>query len=170
MMAVEEIQAWLFQIEPLPGESLSHFLGRFRRSNDLTPGGLARAAGFGGGAIISRWEKFRFNPPPSPNQLAALAVVVGIEVERLVEMLPPAGLGMKMEPIRLCGACYGESACHRIEWQLKSIDRCHNHQLRLLSECPKCGARFKVPALWVDGWCQRCFTPFGEMAASQKPI
>ena len=60
-MEVEEIQAWLFQIEPLPRESLSHFLGRFRRSNDLTPGGLAGAAGFGG-AIISRWEKFRFNP------------------------------------------------------------------------------------------------------------
>ena len=108
MMEVEEIQAWLFQIEPLPGESLSHFLGRFRRANDLTPGGLAKAAGFGG-AIISRWEKFRFNPPPSPSQLAALAVVVGVEVERLVEMLPPVGMGMKMEPIRLCGACYGES-------------------------------------------------------------
>jgi transcriptional regulator with XRE-family HTH domain len=167
MMAVEEIQAWLFQIEPLPGESLSHFLGRFRRSNDLTPGGLAGAAGFGG-AIISRWEKFRFNPPPSPSQLAALAVVVGVEVERLMEMLPPAGMGMKMEPIRLCGACYGESPHHRIEWQLKSVDRCHNHQLRLLSECPKCGARFKVPALWVDGWCHRCFTPFGEMKEFQK--
>jgi hypothetical protein len=76
MIEVDEIQSWLFQIEPLPGESLSHFLGRFRRSNDLTPGGLASAAGFGG-AIISRWEKFRFNPPPSPSQLATLAVVVG---------------------------------------------------------------------------------------------
>ena len=66
--------------------------------------------------------------------------------------------------------CYGESPHHRIEWQLKSVDRCHQHQLRLLSECPKCGARFKVPALWVDGWCQRCFTPFGEMKECQKSI
>jgi hypothetical protein len=30
MMEVDEIQHWLFQIEPLAGESLSHFLGRFR--------------------------------------------------------------------------------------------------------------------------------------------
>ena len=101
MMDAEEIQAWLFQIEPLPGESLSHFLGRFRRSNDLTPTGLATAAGLG--AVIARWEKFRFNPPPSKQQLAMLATLVGIEVERLMEMLPPAGMGMKMEPIRLCG-------------------------------------------------------------------
>jgi hypothetical protein len=59
----------------LCGCSLSHFLGRFHRSNDLTPGGLANAAGFGT-TIIARWEKFRFNPPPSPSQLAAVAVVV----------------------------------------------------------------------------------------------
>ena len=167
-MAAEDIQAWLFQIEPLPGESLSHFLGRFRRSNDLTPAGLGSAAGLG--AVIARWEKFRFNPPPSEQQLSMLATLVGVDVKRLAEMFPLAGMGMKMEPIRLCGACYGESPYHRIEWQLKSVDRCHKHQLRLLSECPKCGARFKVPALWVDGWCHRCFTPFADMAASQKNI
>ena len=168
MMAAEEIQAWLFQIEPLPGESLSHFLGRFRRSNDLTPTGLVTAAGLG--AVIARWEKFRFNPPPSGQQLAALAILMGVEVERLVEMLPPAGMGMKMEPIRLCGACYGESPCHRIEWQLKATDGCQQHGLRLLSECPNCGARFKIPALWVDGWCHRCFTAFGEMGECQKSM
>ena len=85
MMEVDEIQAWLFQIEPLPGESLSHFLGRFRRANDLTPGGLAKAAGFGG-AIISRWEKFRFNPPPSPSQLAALAVGLVMANHLIIEL------------------------------------------------------------------------------------
>ena len=80
------------------------------------------------------------------------------------------GKGMKMEPIRLCGTCYGESPYHRIEWQLKSVDRCQQHQLRLLSECPLCGARFKAPALWVDGWCRRCFTTFGKMKELQKSI
>jgi hypothetical protein len=45
-----------------------------------------------------------------------------------------------------------------------------NCTLRLLSECPKCGARFKVPALWVDGWCQRYFTSFGEMKECQQSI
>ena len=64
----------------MSGKSLRHFLGRFRRANDLTPGGLANAAGFGT-TIIARWEKFRFNPPPSPSQLAAVAVVaVGVSV------------------------------------------------------------------------------------------
>ncbi|MEP6544364.1 hypothetical protein NDI47_19730 [Microcoleus vaginatus GB1-A2] len=49
---------------------------------------MGKMAGLGG--AIARWEKFRFNPPPSLEQ----------------EMLPPPGVGMKLEPIRLCGACY----------------------------------------------------------------
>jgi len=168
MMEASDLQPWLFRVEPFEGESISHFLGRFRRANDLTPSGLAKAAGLGG--AIARWEKFRFNPPPSRQQLEALAVVVGVEADRLVQMLPPAGVGMKMEPIRLCGACYAESPCHNIEWQFKTTQGCDRHQLSLLSECPNCGARFKVPALWADGWCQCCFLPFPEMVESQKPI
>ena len=66
-MEVGEINPWLFQVEPYPGESLSHFLGCFRRANDLTTTGLGKAAGVGGampaaGGAIARWEKFRFNP------------------------------------------------------------------------------------------------------------
>ena len=101
-------------------------------------------------------------------QLEALAVVVGVDVDRLVQMLPPAGVGMKMEPIRLCAACYTEFPCHKIEWQLKVIQGCERHNLSLLSECPNCGARFKVPALWVDGCCQRCFMTFADMTKYQK--
>ena len=97
-MEAIEIEPWLFRVEPLEGESLSHFLGRFRRANELTPTGLGKMARLGG--AIARWEKFRFNPPPSLQQLDALAVVVGVEGHRLQEMLPPPGVGMKLEPIR----------------------------------------------------------------------
>ena len=168
MIEAIDIQPWLFRVEPLEGESLSHFLGRFRRANELTPTRLGKMAGLGG--AIARWEKFRFNQPPSPQQLEALGAVVGVEGERLQEMLPPPGVGMKLEPIRLCGACYAQSPCHRIEWQFKTTQGCHRHGLRLLSECPNCGARFKVPALWVDGWCQRCFLTFSKMTNSQKSL
>lgn len=174
-MEAPEIQPWLFQIEPLEGESLSHFLGRFRRANELTPTGLGKAAGVGSampgaGGAIARWEKFRFNPPPSRQQLEALAQVVGVGADRLAQMLPPLGVGMKMEPIRLCAACYVESPCHKIEWQFKVMQGCSSHNLTLLSECPKCKKRFKVPAEWVNGWCPRCFLPFVEMIAFQKLI
>ena len=166
-MEAIELQPWLFRVEPLDGESLSHFLGRFRRANKLTPNGLGKMAGLGG--AIARWEKFRFNPPPSLQQLEALAAVVGVEREQLQEMLPPPGVGMKLEPPRLCGACYAESPCHKIEWQLKGMQGCDRHKLRLLSECPNCGARFKVPALWTEGCCQPCFMEFGKMTEYQKP-
>ncbi|MCP6761349.1 MAG: TniQ family protein [Fischerella sp. CENA71] len=167
-MEAGDINPWLFQVEPYQGESLSHFLGRFRRANDLTPTGLGKAAGLGG--AIARWEKFRFNPPPSPQQLEDLAKVVGVDADRLAQMLPPAGVVMKIEPIRLCAACYAQSPCHKMEWQFKVTQGCKSHKLTLLSECPNCGARFKIPALWVDGWCQRCFMTFTEMVKWQKVI
>jgi hypothetical protein len=47
-MKTGEINPSSFQVESYPGESLSNFLGRFRRANDLTTTGLAKAAGVGG--------------------------------------------------------------------------------------------------------------------------
>jgi len=163
-----DIEPWFFRAEPFEGESISHFLGRFRRENDLTSTGLSNAAGLGG--AIARWEKFRFNPRPSGKELADLSAVVGVSAETLANMLPPNGVAMKHEPIRLCGACYTEQAFHRIEWQYKTTNRCIRHGLALLSECPKCGTRFKIPSLWIEGHCQRCFMSFAEMQDSQKVL
>jgi hypothetical protein len=47
-MEAMDIQPWVFRVEPLSGESLSHFLGRFRRANELTPTGLGKIVGLGG--------------------------------------------------------------------------------------------------------------------------
>ena len=165
-MAKIEIQPWMFQIEPYEGESFSHFLGRFRRPNHLSANGLGQLAGIG--AVVARWERFHLNPFPTEAELEKLSGVVGVTAERFAQMLPPQGVGMQWSPIRLCGACYGETACHRMEWQFKSTAGCERHQLRLLSKCPMCGARFKIPALWEHGCCERCRLPFGGMAEYQK--
>lgn len=167
-MEVSGIQPWFFRVEPFEGESLSHFLGRFRRANEMTPSGLGKAAGIG--AVVARWEKFRLIPFPSHRELEALASVVGVEADRLSQMLPSLGTSINLSPIRLCGACYAQEPYHRIEWQFKVTVRCDHHKLRLLSECPNCGARFAIPTLWMDGMCQRCFMTFGEMAKYQKQI
>lgn len=160
------IQSWLFQIKPYEGESLSHFLGRFRQQNHLTPSGLGQLAGIG--AVVARWERFHLNPPPSPTELEALAKVVEVSAGRLAEMLPPKDVGMQWSPIRLCGACYGENPCHRMEWQYKSVWKCDRHRLKLLAKCPNCEAKFKIPAAWQAGCCSRCQTSFAAMAARQR--
>lgn len=165
---MDKVESWLFATAPFEGESLSHFLGRFRRENEMTASGLGKEAGIG--SVVARWEKFYHNPFPTLAQLEALAKVVQIDAQRLRATLPPEGVGMKLELIRLCAACYVESPCHRIEWQFKQTDRCEKHQLRLLSECPNCKARFPIPALWVNGWCSRCFLPFAEMVQYQKAV
>jgi uncharacterized paraquat-inducible protein A len=163
-----DVKPWLFMIQPYEGESLSHFLGRFRRANHLSAAGLGNLAGIG--AVIARWERFHFNPHPSQKELEAIASVVEVDAQRLAEMLPPAGVSMQHEPIRLCGACYAETPCHQIKWQFKETGGCDRHYLRLLSKCPNCDARFKIPALWELGVCQRCLMTFSEMAESQKPV
>lgn len=75
----------------------------------------------------------------------------------------PLVLIMKLEPIRLCGACYGESPYHRIEWQYKSRWKCDRYDLKLLCKCPNCGARFAIPSLWEFGRCDRCGLDFSAM-------
>lgn len=162
-----EIQAWLLPVEPFDGESLSHFLGRFRQQNHLSPSALGDLAGVG--AVIARWERFHLNPFPSDAELAAVAEVVGVAPERFRQMLAPEGVKMKCEPIRLCAACYQEQPYHRLEWQYQSTGGCDVHQLRLLSKCRNCQAKFPIPALWEDGCCDRCRLPFIEMTKWQKP-
>lgn len=161
------IQPWLFDVEPYDRESLSHFLGRVRLKNYLTANGLGRMAGIG--AVIARWERFHLNPYPTEAQFKALGEVLGVSPERLWAMLPPKGEGMQCEPIRLCGVCYGESPCHRIEWQYKSVWKCDRHNLKLLSKCPNCEAKFKIPALWKDGCCTRCRLTFQQLSTFQLP-
>jgi hypothetical protein len=52
-MENKEIQPWWFVVEPYEGESISHFLGRFRRANELTSSGLGKISELG--AAIARW-------------------------------------------------------------------------------------------------------------------
>lgn len=167
-MAAPDVKPWLFIIQPYEGESLSHFLGRFRRANHLSPAGLGRLTGIG--AVVGRWERFHFNPRPSQQELEVIASVVEVDANRLAQMLPSMGEEMQHEPIRMCGACYAEAPCHRIEWQYKSVWKCDRHNLLLISKCPQCGARFKIPALWEEGACHRCQMPFAEIAGYQKLV
>lgn len=75
MNDTNEVELWLFPVEPYEGESLSHFLGRFRRRNYLSPSALGDLAGIGG--VVARWERFHLNPFPRDNELNSLAEVNG---------------------------------------------------------------------------------------------
>lgn len=160
------IEPWIYRVAPYQGESLSHYLGRFREANCLSVSRLAEEAGLGS-VFIKRLEYFRHNPFPTASQLEKLATFMEVSVDTLWEMLPEKGKGMKLEPIRLCATCYGENPYHRLMWQYKMTSGCDKHRLRLLSECPKCKARFLIPSLWT-GYCQRCGLEFAAMQSCQK--
>lgn len=156
-------------VKPYEGESISHYLGRWRRYevNSLSsPGGLGRFAGIG--SVTARWEKFRFNHFPTQKELKAVSKVMEMDVEELIATLPTKNQPMKLEPIRLCAACYSDRPYHRLEWQFKSTKGCDRHRLRLLSKCPSCGERFPAPAEWVEGRCHKCGMKYSSMAKRQK--
>lgn len=164
-MELYEFEPWITVVTPFPEESISHFIGRFERANQWSAYQIGRVTGMGG--VISRWKKLYFNPFPKQEELEALAKVVEIDVITLQSLLTPEGFILQPHPIRLCAACYLEEPSHRIAWQLKGVGACDRHKLRLLEKCPKCRKPFVIPALWEDGACSRCSTPFVEMVKSQ---
>ncbi|PSB14771.1 hypothetical protein C7B61_11680 [filamentous cyanobacterium CCP1] len=155
--------------EPYEGESIASYLVRFRSQEVAqisTPSSFSKAIGLG--IALTRWEKFRFNPFPSEEEIQKFCGVVGLELERFKAMLPPEGERMKLEPIRLCAACYAEAPYHRLKWQFQSTEGCSKHKLRLLSKCPGCERPFTIPGLAVEGKCP-CGMFYKRMAKSQKP-
>ncbi|BAY20689.1 hypothetical protein NIES2100_04320 [Calothrix sp. NIES-2100] len=164
---IYNFEAWINIVEPFPGESISHFLGRFERANLLTGYQIGKEAGVG--AIVTRWKKLYLNPFPTQQELEALANFVEVATEKLKEMLPVKGMTMKPRPIKLCAACYAEQPYHRIEWQYKDKLKCDRHNLRLLTKCTNCQTPFPIPADWVEGKCSHCSLRFATMAKRQKP-
>jgi len=120
-MDQEIVQHPPWYIEPYEGESISHYFGRFRRNEAISvssPGSLSKAAGIG--PVLARWEKFRFNPFPSPKELEAISKLSGLDATQIAQILPPKDEKIKLEPIRLCAACYAEQPYHGVAVSIHS--------------------------------------------------
>lgn len=154
-----ESEGWVFRVKSYSGESLGHFLGRFRRANQLNHKAIADHLGVRTEWVIA-WEAPSRRRNPTPLQLIALSKLVDVEPKQLVKMLPSEPLYLQT---RLCAACYIEMPVHRVAWQRAKTNRCDRHRLQLLSACPKCGTGFRAPALWSEDCCECCELPFGEM-------
>ena len=155
-------QGWVLQVVPGPGESLGHYLSRFRRANYLSCKTLGEELEVPT-KIFSDWEVPSRRRVPDAAQLERLSQLVGISPDRLRQMFPLAPMHLQT---RLCPACYTEAPVHRVSWQQKGVDQCDRHKLVLLSACPTCGTGFRTPALWNNEPCQGCGLPFEQMESS----
>jgi hypothetical protein len=118
-------EGWVFWVKAYQGESLGHFLGKFRRANDLSHKILADHLGIRVEWVIA-WESPSRWRNPTSLQLIALSKLVDIAPQQLAEMLPPEPLELKT---RLCAACYAEQPFHRTQWQEVETEECtHHHQ------------------------------------------
>ncbi|OKH44213.1 hypothetical protein NIES30_23230 [Phormidium tenue NIES-30] len=159
-------------VEPYQHESISHYLGRLRRfkANSL-PSGYSLGQLLGVGSAVARWEKLYFNPFPEEQALETLANLCHMDAGLLEAMLPQRESAMQPRPILLCGACYAEIPCHRMEWQHKAeVPICNHHHLQLLSRCPCCKKPFQIPSLWEKGECHHCGMPFRSMGKKQRHV
>ena len=157
--------SWVFRVVPALGESLGHFLGRFRRANGLSH----RAIGDHLGVRVQwveDWEIASKRRNPTELQLVALSKLVEVAPKQLAKMLPPLRLHLQT---RLCAACYAETFVHQAAWQRAGKTGCDSHALRLLSVCPVCKSGFRTPALWQDEHCEGCGLALGQMQAYQEP-
>lgn len=159
-------ESWVFRVEAHSGESLGHFLGRFRRANQLSHKAIADHLGVRV-EWVQAWEAPSRRRNPAPLELIALSKLTDVEPKQLAKMLPTEPLHLQT---RLCAVCYAETPVHRVAWQRAKTNRCDRHRLHLLSACPQCGTGFRTPALWSDGCCECCGLSFAQMATLQQSL
>jgi transcriptional regulator with XRE-family HTH domain len=152
---------WMFQITAMPGESLGHYLGRFRRANCLSQSELAELVLINV-QLLRGLEMPSLGQPLSANQSKRLCSFLGVTETQLLEMMPPVRSQLHLAT-RLCPNCYRDSPIHRQEWQHAGGEQCDRHKAPLLTACPACATAFRLPALWENGCCEQCWLPFQEM-------
>jgi transcriptional regulator with XRE-family HTH domain len=151
--------SWVFRVQAYDDESLGHFLGQFRRANELSHKAIAQHLGISV-EWVQAWETPSRRRNPTSLQLLALSKLMDVDPEQLIKMLPSSNLHLQT---RLCPFCYAKVPVHRLTWQQKGIDQCDLHQMPLLTACPVCRTGFRTPALWSEGCCERCKLPFSQM-------
>lgn len=150
---------WVIQVLPGAGESLGHYLSRFRRENCLSHKTLSEVLVVPT-KVLSEWEVPSRRRIPDSAQLERLSQLVGLPCDRLREMFPREPLHLQT---RLCPTCYAENPVHQAGWQQQGVEECDRHKIPLLSACSICGIGFRTPSLWREGQCEKCQTVFGEM-------
>jgi hypothetical protein len=167
------VEPWLFQVEPYPQESFSHFLGRFRRANHLSSAHLSAMLG-ARSHVVAYWESPFRQRRPTEAQLQQLSQFTGVDTTRFRSMWLPPSTRLHW-PTRLCPDCYAEAPWHQLTWQLADQPHCAVHQrwrsrpggTSLLSQCPRCHHAFQLPSHWATGQCDRCQLPFAQMRLYQ---
>lgn len=178
-----ELSSWVFRVEPIEDESFSHVLGRFRRANVLSYGTLSELINISradsneeplcGREEVEKWERPSSRAHPSERALDELCRVMQIEKASLSDRLiypskGAVGLGQWHLQTRLCSACYAQVPIHRMRWQRTDLAVCEEHGCKLLSACPGCGVGFRLPSLWAEGRCDRCWLSFAHMGDCVK--
>ena len=156
-------ESWVYPVNAHSGESLGHFLGRFRRANELSHKAIADHLGVQV-AWVQAWETPSRRRNPTELQCIALSKLVEVDAKQLAKMVPPPRLHLQT---RLCAVCYAETPVHRTAWQRAGKSMCDRHPLRLLSACPVCKTDFRTPALWDDERCEQCGLAFSQMHSYQ---
>ncbi|HEY9815435.1 MAG TPA: TniQ family protein [Candidatus Obscuribacterales bacterium] len=158
----QSIRPWLFEVEPYPDESFSHFLGRFRRANCLSGSHLSSMLGERS-HVVTYWESPSRQRRPNRLQLQQLSQMSGVAIARLQQMWSSADTRLHW-PTRLCPDCYAHKPWHRLSWQQAEHPQCDQHPRSLLSCCPRCEHPLRLPSQWAIGECDRCQLPFSQMA------
>lgn len=161
MSIIDAPDGWIFRLAPIEGESLGHYLGRFRRANCLSQSALAELVLIDA-RLLRGLEMPSLGQQLNAEQLKKLSYFLGFSETQLAAMLPLVRSQLHLAT-RLCPKCYTDEPIHRREWQRAGVEQCDRHNVPLLTACPACRTTFRLPALWENGCCDRCWLPFPQM-------
>ena len=159
------------RLTPVAGESLPGYVARYSHTFGIHPGDVFHALGLedpagrvAGAGCYGVWL--------SPEQLARVSLVTGIDSDQLNSMLlaryadrlfPRSSLAgpirLRREAIareatvwrsRFCPRCLAGDGGWRLRWQLGWSVVCVRHRELLRDRCPRCGrvTRMRPPAAW----------------------
>lgn len=173
---------WPFYPRPFRGESFTGYKQRFAKENDISPfdvWSFSKEKGMPQKIFASRLEW----APDKQILLSRFAEISKLTVDNIHEMtfvivLKKLDLGSEdfyktrvlnglFEPDRkFCPLCLNDKPFYRLIWQVKEIQICDRHFIRLISNCPVC--KNKIPLLSKNakvGFCPEC-----ESSLLQVPI
>jgi hypothetical protein len=78
-----EFETWVFRVEPHPEESFGHFMGRFRRANELSHKTIAEHLGIRL-QWVQDWDAPSRRRNPTSLQLVALSKLVEVSIEQRI--------------------------------------------------------------------------------------
>lgn len=176
----------LFRPKLFEGESLTSYLQRFAKENEINPNLLWTRLKGSGNPQVSNASAIDWAPEKQIN-LSLLAEMSGLLIGDVVGMTfmnllcklgnrhndlfrSRALKGLIESSRKFCPVCIKEKPYYKLIWQVKELVVCDIHQIKLVDRCPACNKRNPcLSKTSIIGYCLYCGASLSDAVIEQVP-